>query len=153
MAYALSGNDHNDLVDQMIEELLDLAGDIHDDNGELVEPIKAWKDVYSCETATPELRESLYNEISAVESADDELVISAINEYLKHYTISQLALDIMITRQELGDGFDDTRNMIASNHRYHLRNWAESLRPLYVFHGTDSIHPDRWANMFHAEKG
>lgn len=153
--YSLSGNTQSDLIDHMLMELLDLAGDIHDDDGELVEPIKTWAESYEYDKATPELRAMLDKELVDVHTVENDHILTAICHYLEHYTIGQLALDIMLTRNEWANGFDDQRNDVPAKYRKTLNEWAESLRPLYVFHGDSAVeeYREQWAGMFHADKG
>lgn len=155
--YSLSGNTQSELIDHMLADLLDLAGDIYGDDGELVEPIKTWLEAYDHDSgkATPELRAMLSKELDDVHTVKNDHILTAICHYLEHYTIGQLAMDIMLTRQELAFGFDDQRNDVPAKYRKTLNDWAGSLRPLHVFHGDSAVeeYREQWSGMFHAEKG
>lgn len=150
-AHALSGNDHNELVEGILANLLDLAGDIHDDEGELIEPIMSWIERYDASNATPELHAKIYMEISTME--ENETILSAVNEFLECYPIGALALDIALTRQQFDYAFSTDRPWLSTETASTLNKWANSLPELNLFEGHLAIpeHATEWAGMFHAE--
>ena len=137
-------NEISEIVRSQLDSLLWSEGEIYDENGEPT--LERWEDFYSVDDATPELVAQLTEELSG-----DLPIPNAISDYQEHFGESwrgQFGHDLALTRNGHGAGFWDRGLGEAGDV---LTAWAESLGTLHIFHGHDSIHPDKWEGMFHAE--
>lgn len=112
---------------------------------------------YSADDATTDLHSRLWDELAQCEDVEfygadkhAELTV-ALNVYIQHFGsmwLSQFGHDLALTRNRHGVGFWDRGLGDAGDV---LTEWAKCLGTLHIFHGHDSIHPDKWRGMFHAE--
>lgn len=135
------------IVRSQLISLLWSEGEIYDENG--VVTLENWDELYSADDATPELVAQLTEELEQWKPASAEQL--ALDTYVEHFGSDwpgQFGHDLALTRNGHGAGFWDRGLGDAGDV---LTEWAQSLGTLNVFHGHDSIHPDKWENMFHAE--
>lgn len=144
--YSLSANDIETIVDSALGSLLWCEGEIYDENGNVT--LELWVDLYDYSDATPELRASIKDEVLELFEREDSAVTCAAHSYIEQMSLEQFGRDMTLTRNGHGAGFWD-RGLGEIGDL--LNDWAKHLGTLHVFHGHDSIHPDKWAGMFHAE--
>ena len=137
-------NEITEIVTSQLHSLIWSEGEITDENGDYT--LENWEDFYSPEDATPELVAQLTEELTG-----DLPIPNAIREYRKHFGdvwAESFGHDLALTRNGHGVGFGDRG---LGEDGAVLSDWAHSLGTLHIFHGHDSIHPEKWAGMFHAE--
>ena len=143
------------IVTSQLGSLLWSEGEICDENGEAT--LEMWEDFYGADDATPKLVAQLTEELHQWEDVDfygvaiHDSMVKALNTYVQHFGSDwpgQFGHDLALTRNGHGAGFWDRGLGEAGDT---LTYWAESLDTLHIFHGHDSIHPEKWEGMFHAE--
>ena len=145
----------SEIVTSQLDSLLWSEGEIYDENGDVT--LDNWDDIYTHWDATPELDNKLVEELEQLEDVEfygvdtHVSMVSALATYVEHFGSDwpeQFGHDLALTRNGHGAGFWDRGLGDAGDV---LSDWADSLGTLHIFHGHDSIHPDKWAGMFHAE--
>lgn len=144
-----------EIVTSQLDSLLWSAGEICDENGEST--LERWDKIYEHWDATPELDNRLVEELHQWEDVEfygttvHAEMASALEEYKEYFGTnwhSSFGHDLALTRNHHGAGFWDRGLREAG---IVLTEWAHSLGTLHIFHGHDSIHPEKWEGMFHAE--
>lgn len=139
------------IVDHALIALLWSEGEIYGEDG--VPTLESWDEIYDKNDATPELRAEITESIAWLDRADmmDPIALKwrmAAHGYVDKFGLDQFGHDMTLTRGHHGAGFWDRGAGAIGDV---LTEWAESLGTLNVFHGSESIHPEKWAGMFHAE--
>lgn len=139
------------IVDAALYGLLWGAGEITDEDGNFT--LESWDEIYDSSDATPELRETLTAEVSALDEPMEYDVTAnkwqaAAHEFVEQFGLESFGHDMSMTRCRHGVGYWDRG---AGDIGDTLTEWAHSLGELHIFHGSESVHPDKWAGMFHAE--
>ena len=143
------------IVTSQLDSLLWSEGEITDENGDFT--LESWDNLYDADDATPELVATLTEELESFKdweicSTDAYVEFAyALKAYRKNFGDSwsgQFGHDLALTRNGHGAGFWDRGLGEAGDV---LTEWAESLGELNIFHGHDSIHPEKWEGKFHAE--
>lgn len=148
-------NQISKIVTSQLDSLLWSAGEICDENGETT--LERWEDFYRADDATPKLVAQLAEELHQWEDVEfygvaiHDAMVKALDTYVEHFDsdwLGQFGHDLALTRNGHGAGFWDRGLGDAGDA---LTDWAESLGTLHIFHGSDSIHPEKWEGKFHAE--
>lgn len=139
------------IVDSALISLLWSEGEESNEEGEV---IGMWDESYDYNDATPELRAELFAAVTWLDTAgigEDETLMKyhdAAHEFVEQFGLESFGHDMTLTRNHHGAGFWDRG---AGELGDTLTEWAHSLGELHIFHGSESVHPDKWAGMFHAE--
>lgn len=143
------------IVRSQLDSLLWSEGEIYDENGDVT--LEMWDECYTADDATPELVGQLTEELELWEDVEfygdstHDAMLKALATYVEHFGDSwagQFGHDLALTRNGHGAGFWDRGLGEAGDV---LTDWAKSMGTLNVFHGHESIHPEKWSGMFHAE--
>lgn len=140
------------IVKHALDALLWSEGEIYGEDGEPT--LESWDETYDESDATDELRAELFAAVAWLDTADigeDETLAKyrdAAHAYVEALGLEQFGHDMTLTRNHHGAGFWD-RGLGEIGDV--LTEWAHGLGSLHVFHGSGSIHPDKWEGMFHAE--
>ena len=143
------------IVTSQLDSLLWSEGEICDENGEAT--LESWDGLYDADDASPELVATLTEELHQWEDVEfygttvHAEMASALEEYKKCFGTNwhtSFGHDVALTRNGHGAGFWDRGLGEAGDV---LTTWAESLGTLNIFLGSESIHPEKWVGMFHAE--
>lgn len=136
-----------EIVTSQLGSLIWSEGELVNEEGEFTGEM--WEDFYSPDDATPELVAQLTEEMVPLSGGTMSYeMFDALSVYRLAYTAEQFGHDLALTRNGHGAGFWDRGLGEAGDV---LTDWAKSLGTLHIFHGHDSIHPEKWAGMFHAE--
>lgn len=140
------------IVDHALIALLWSEGEIYGEDGEPT--LDSWDEIYEASDATPELRAEIFAAVAWLDTADigeDETHMKyhvAAHDFVERFGLESFGHDMTLTRNHHGAGFWDR---CAGDIGDTLTDWAKHLGTLNVFHGSDSIHHDKWEGMFHAE--